>query len=467
MQIPPYVLKIAQELHKKGFEAWIVGGSIRDILIGKPAYDHDIATNATPEEVMKIFRRTVPTGLKHGTVTVLSGKESVEVTTFRSDGTYSDARHPDTVTYAKTIYEDLSRRDFTMNGIAYDPINDQLVDPFGGRNDIGKELIRTIGDPLDRFHEDGLRPFRACRLASQLGFSIEEHTFKAIGSSLDRAAQVSVERIRDEFIKTIESPRPSVGIELMRESGLLELILPELLTGYGVRQNIYHRYDVYYHNLYTCDAADPGDYRIRLAALFHDIGKFHARKEIEEHSRGKKSVFYNHEIIGAGITKRIMRRLKFSNQDIKVVTHLIRNHMFHYTSLWTDGAVRRFMRKVGPEYLEAVFELRRADRIGNGLKQGNSRAVQNLKNRIEKIMEQENAITVKDLMINGNDVMNQLHLEPGPMIGKILNHLLEEILDDPYKNEPDTLMRLAAGFLQKQSSAEKTEGEVSVSAKDK
>ena len=467
MKIPFYVLKIAQELHKKGFQAWVVGGSIRDILIGKPVYDHDIATNATPDQVMGIFPRTVPTGVKHGTVTVFSGSESVEITTFRSDGTYSDARHPDRVTYAKTIGEDLSRRDFTMNGIAYNPITDELIDPYEGRQDIRNELIRTIGNPLDRFSEDGLRPFRACRLASQLGFTIEEKTFNAIGSCLNKAAQVSVERIRDEFIKIIDSPKPSIGIELMRKSGLLELILPELLTGYEVNQNVYHRYDVYYHNLYSCDAADPKDYRIRLAALFHDIGKFHVKKEIEERTKGKKSVFYNHEIIGAGITKRIMRRLKFSNQDIKVVTHLIKNHMFHYTNLWTDGAVRRFMRKVGLENLQALFELRRADRIGNGLKQGNSRAVQNLKHRIEIILEKENAITVKDLEINGNDVMKQFNLKPGPIIGAILNHLLEEILDDPEKNNHDTLLHLGAAFLEKQGSMEALEGEVSAGTERK
>lgn len=461
MKIPFYVLKIAQELHKKGFQAWVVGGSIRDILIGKTAYDHDIATNATPDQVMGIFPRTVPTGVKHGTVTVLSGSESVEITTFRSDGSYSDARHPDRVSYAKTIGEDLSRRDFTMNGIAYNPITDELIDPYGGRQDIRNELIRTIGNPLDRFSEDGLRPFRTCRLASQLGFTIEEKTFKAIGSCLDKAAQVSIERIRDEFIKIIESPKPSIGIELMRKCGLLELFLPELLTGYEVNQNVYHRYDVYYHNLYSCDAADPKDYRIRLAALFHDIGKFHAKKEIEESTKGKKSVFYNHEIIGAGITKRIMRRLKFSNLDIKVVTHLIRNHMFHYTNLWTDGAVRRFIRKVGLENLQPLFELRRADRIGNGLKQGNSRAVQNLKHRIEIILEKENAITVKDLAINGNDVMKQFNLNPGPIIGIILNHLLEEILDDPEKNNRDTLLHLGAAFLEKEGGVEPLEGEVS------
>jgi tRNA nucleotidyltransferase (CCA-adding enzyme) len=465
MEFPQYVMHIARELHRKGFEAWVVGGSVRDSLIGRPAYDHDIATDATPEEVMGIFRRTVPTGVRHGTVTVLSGDESVEVTTFRSDGVYSDARHPDTVRFAKTIREDLSRRDFTINGIAFNPITGDLCDPFGGRGDIERRVIRTIGEPLDRFREDGLRPFRACRLASQLGFTIEKHTFETISVCTEQAAQVSVERIRDEFIRIIQSPKPSVGIELLRSSGLLEVFLPELLTGFGIRQNVYHRFDVYYHNLYSCDAADPSDYRVRLAALFHDMGKFHAKKEIEGHRDGTKSVFYNHEIIGAGITKRVMRRLKFSNQDVKFVTHLIRNHMFHYTHLWTDGAVRRFMRKVGLENLDALFELRRADRIGNGLKQGHSRAVQNLRTRIDKILEQENAITVKDLVINGHDVMEQFDLKPGPIIGETLQHLLEIILDDPEKNDRETLIGLAKEFLDLRQSEEPLRRRVSVHEK--
>jgi poly(A) polymerase/tRNA nucleotidyltransferase (CCA-adding enzyme) len=450
MELPEYVKKVALRLHHNGHEAWVVGGSVRDILIGRPAYDHDIATDATPQEVMKLFRRTIPTGVKHGTVTVLSKGEAIEVTTFRSDGKYSDARHPDSVTYAKTILEDLSRRDFTINGIAYNPINDTLVDPYGGIQDIQKRVIRTIGDPVERFNEDGLRPYRACRFAAQLGFSIENNTSRAIGASLKRAGEVSVERIRDEFIKIIQSDKPSTGIELLRTSGLLELFLPEILTGFGINQNVYHRFDIYYHNLYTCDAADSGDYRIRLAALFHDIGKYYAKREIEGKHKGKKSVFYNHEIIGAGITKRIMRRLRFSNNDIKVVNHLIRNHMFHYTYLWTDGAVRRFIRKVGLDNLDSLFELRRADRIGNGLKRGESKAVENLKVRIDKLIEQENAITVKDLALNGHDVMGEFNLKPGPIIGKILNHLLEEILDDPSKNTRETLIRLASVFLQKE-----------------
>jgi len=442
MKLPDYVTYIAKKLYQNGFQAWIVGGSIRDLILNRPVYDYDIATDARPEEVISLFKRTIPTGLKHGTVTILRGKNSVEVTTFRCDGKYTDGRRPDNIRYASTIYEDISRRDFTINGIAYNPLTGKLIDPFGGIEDIKKGIIRSIGNPYERFNEDGLRPFRACRFATQLGFCIEEQTFKAITACVENASRVSLERIREEFIKIIQSQKPSTGIELLRQSGLLQLFIPELITGFGINQNKYHRYDIYYHNLFTCDAATGNDYRIRLAALFHDIGKYYAKREVEKDG-GKKPVFYNHERIGASITAKIMKRLKFSNSDIKFVTHLVINHMFHYTNQWTDGAVRRFIRKVGMENLDALFELRKADRIGNGLKKGESNSIKRLKQRIEKVIEEDNAITVRDLAVNGYDIMNELNIKPGPLVGKVLNGLLEEILDNPEKNKRETLLTLA------------------------
>jgi len=453
MKIPNYVSSIAKILNINGYEAWLVGGSVRDLIIQKPAFDYDIATDAPPETVMSIFKRAIPTGIKHGTITVLTNNHKVEITTFREDGKYSDGRRPDKITYAKSIYEDISRRDFTINGIAYNLITKELVDPYNGQIDIKKRIIRTIGDPIARFTEDGLRPYRACRFSSQLSFSIDKNTLNAIPECLETASKVSPERIRDEFLKILQSEKPSIGIELLRISGLLNLFIPELITGYGINQNKYHRYDIYYHNLYSADAGPKDKYIIRIAALFHDIGKYYAKKEIEEGQGKSKSVFYNHEIIGAGITKKIMRRLKFSNNEIKTVAHLIRNHMFHYTNQWTDGAVRRFLRKVGKDNLDLLFELRRADRIGNGLKRGESASVRNLKKRIDKIIEEQNAIKVKDLTINGYDIMNEFQLKPGPIIGKILNSLLEEILDDPSKNTKEMLLSIAGEILVKENLA--------------
>ena len=446
MKVPDYVTGIARSLTMHGYEAWVVGGSIRDLIIGRPAYDYDVATDAHPDKVMSIFRRAIPTGIKHGTVTILTKGHQVEVTTFRSDGEYTDKRRPDSVTYAASIHEDLARRDFTINGIAFNPLTGVTVDPYDGREDIGRKIIRTIGDPGERFREDGLRPFRACRFASQLEFDIDKRTFLAISDCLDTTSEISAERIRDEFVKILGSRLPSIGIDLMRKCGLLEQTIPELLTGFGVRQNRFHRYDIYYHNLYSCDAASHEDYRIRLAALFHDIGKYHVKRDIEE----GRSVFYNHEMIGAGVAKRVMRRMKFSNNDVRLVAHLIRNHMFHYTRQWTDGAVRRFIKKVGLENLDPIFQLRRADRIGNGLKKGESNSVRNLKGRIEKVLEAENAITVKDLVVDGHDIMKEFGLNPGPLVGKILSSLLEEILDNPEKNSRKTLIGLAREVLAKQ-----------------
>ena len=432
----------------------IVGGFVRDVLLGSPSQDVDFVVlkgdvNKLTEAIAEKLGGKVG---KMSNQTLTSQVRFSDGIVFEFNATRKEEyEYPSRIPKVEkaSIVDDLYRRDFTINGIAYDPIADELVDPYGGKADIKTKIIRTIGDPVERFSEDGLRPFRACRFAAQLGFTIEKRTFEAISECLDIASQVSVERIREELLKIIKSEKPSIGLELLRESGLLKLFLPELLEGYKVFQNKYHRYDIYHHNLYSCDAAMP-DYQIRLAALFHDIGKYYAKREVEQGTHGKKSVFYNHEIIGAAITRKILKRLKFSNNDIKIITHLIRNHMFHYTNQWTDGAVRRFIRKVGLENLEALFDLRKADRIGNGLKRGESNSVNKLKERINEAIEEENAITVKDLAVNGYDIMNELNLKPGPIIGKILNALLEVILDDPLKNTKLTLLILAKEMLSRE-----------------
>jgi tRNA nucleotidyltransferase (CCA-adding enzyme) len=435
------ILGVVRTFNEKGFECYLVGGSVRDLLMGYHVYDYDFATNARPDQVMKLFRRVIPTGIKHGTVSLISGRQTFEVTTYRSDGKYIDGRRPENVNFSDTLKDDIERRDFTINGLACDLINGEIIDYVDGLADMERKIIRTIGSPEARFGEDGLRPFRACRFAAKLNFIIDDATFNAITRTLDTAKSVSAERIRDELIKLFDAGKPSVGIEYMRKSGLLDLFLPELSKCHGVTQNRFHRYDIYYHSLYSCDEAQPQNPIIRLSALLHDIGKLPTRREGE----GGDFTFYNHEVTGARMARKIMTRLKFSNDDITKVTNLILNHMFHYTGEWTDGAVRRFMRKVGVENLEDLFSLRSADSKGNGMRKGvpSAAPIGKLKKRIEKIIEDENAITVKDLDINGYVIMEVFGVKPGPIIGKILNELLETILDFPEMNTREILLTKA------------------------
>ncbi len=440
--------KIYSTLEKNGNECFMVGGAVRDLIMGSPAEDYDFATNARPDELMKIFRHAVPTGIKHGTVSVIVDGEVFEVTTYRNDGKYDDGRHPNEVIFSDSLEVDISRRDFTMNGLAYNYRTSEVVDFCGGIEDINKRVIRTIGKPVDRFSEDGLRPYRACRFASKLGFDIEDETFDSIGLTLEVSAKVSAERIRDEFVKTVMTERPSVGLEYMRKSGLLEQFLPELFTCYGVEQNKYHAFDVYYHCVYSCDAAVNDKLEVKLAALLHDIAKPQVRRK----GADGENTFYNHEVVGSRMVKNIMKRLKFSNAEIDCVTNLVINHMFHYTEDWNDGAVRRFMRKVGVENLGDLARVRLADRAGNGSRSGMPAPIHELFRRIEKIIEAENAITVKDLLINGNDVMSMFHVKPGPIIGKILNELLEIVLDDPAANTAENLAEKAKEIYEKEVS---------------
>jgi poly(A) polymerase/tRNA nucleotidyltransferase (CCA-adding enzyme) len=422
------------------FECCLIGGCVRDLILGYEVYDYDFATNARPEQVMKLFRKVIPTGIKHGTVTVLINNMQFEVTTFRSDGKYIDGRRPENRDYADTLREDVMRRDFTINGLAYDLFNDEIKDYVGGIEDLNKGIIRTIGDPIDRFNEDGLRTFRACRIAAKLGFHIEQNTFDAITDTINIASMVSAERVRDELMKLLSVGLPSLGFDYMRKTGLLKLWFPELDSCYGVDQNKFHAYDIYHHSLYSCDAAPSDKPLIRLVALLHDIGKVNT-KRIGDNG---DYTFYNHEIIGARIVRNIMKRLKFSNTEMEIVNNLVINHMFHYTDDWSDGAVRRFMRKVGVENIPDLFLLREADRQGNGSRNGLPGPIIKLQDRIGKIIEAENAITVKDLKINGHMIMDKFSLKPGPIIGKILQELLEIVLDLPEINEESILIEKSA-----------------------
>jgi tRNA nucleotidyltransferase (CCA-adding enzyme) len=437
-KVPAEVKEVVTALRDAGKQAYLVGGCVRDLLAGLDAVDYDVATDAVPEEVRRIFRRTAPTGIKHGTITVLGDEGDYEVTTFRRDGKYGDARHPDDVTYAENIEEDLSRRDFTINALAYDPLEDELVDLFGGVEDFERGIVRAVGDAAERFREDGLRPLRAVRLAARFGFEVDADTLNAIPGVLDRVRMVAAERVRDEFMKMLATAaKPSYGVELMREADLLEVYLPELLEGYAVTQNEFHAYDVYTHSLYTCDAAPAEKPLVRLAALLHDIGKPRTRVV-----RDGRVTFYNHQAVSRRMARDILNRLRFSKKQRDHVLHLIYYHMFGYTPAWTDAAVRRLIRKVGRENIADLFDLRIADWFGNGTNYGFPGYLRALERRVNEAIAREEAFTEKDLAIDGRDVMSALGITPGPKVGEALGYLLERVLEDQTLNKPERLLEL-------------------------
>ena len=449
--IPAPIKEIARILNAESFQCFLVGGAVRDSIMGFTPKEYDITSDAKPEDVQRIFKYTIPTGIKHGTILVILDDMHVEITTFRSDGNYSDGRHPDKVEYTASIEDDLPRRDLTINAMAYNVLDGTLIDMFDGMKDIKNKIIRSVGNPYERFTEDGLRIMRAIRFATKLNFNIEKETFEAICHSTWMLSSIAYERIREEFNGILISDNPFRGIELLRKTGILALIMPELMQGFGVSQNKFHKYDVYYHILHTIQAVDPLETEeltllVRLAALFHDIAKPMVQKKV---SKQEEPVYYNHEVVGANVAKKVMRRLKYSNAEIDFVTLLVRQHMFYYQDEWTDGAVRRFMKAVGIENIKPLLKLREADRLGSGnRKDKESKAIPKLLSRIDKIIEEENAITVKDLKINGNDLMKEFNLKPGPIVGKILNYLLDLILDEPSLNDKEKLMEKTKLFLE-------------------
>ncbi|MFC1655007.1 CCA tRNA nucleotidyltransferase [Myxococcota bacterium] len=420
-----------------GHQAYPVGGGIRDVLLGRKVLDWDVTTSARPDDVLELFSRVVPTGIAHGTVTVLVGRSQVEVTTFRGDIGYTDGRHPDRVVFLNSLKEDLKRRDFTVNAMAYDTTRNRIIDPHQGRRDLKKGVIRAVGNPLRRFSEDGLRPLRAVRFACVLGFEIEKKTFGAIGKRLGVFRKVAPERVRVELQKILGSKEAHRGIELLRQSDLLGEILPELNPGIGFAQNRFHKYDVYHHILKCLEHA-RGDPVLKMAVLLHDI----AKPETAEGPEGERT-FYGHEKASAKAAARVLRRLRFSNQERQRVVTLISSHMFHYLPEWTDGAVRRLVRRVGPELLDDVYELRRADAWGRGVGVRDTLAnLKSLKGRVARVLDEDAALKVTDLVIGGEEVMQTLGIRPGPRVGKILDALLERVLDDPSLNSLKTLKSL-------------------------
>ncbi|MEW6565994.1 MAG: CCA tRNA nucleotidyltransferase [Spirochaetota bacterium] len=436
--IHPAVLEVARIFKQHHKEVFLVGGAVRDLVRGKDAKDWDLATNAKPGEVQAMFRRVIPTGIKHGTVTILYRGLSIETTTFRTEGTYSDGRRPDTIRFANTIEEDLSRRDFSMNALALELPEQRLVDPYDGQADIKKRIIRCVGEAAERFSEDGLRPLRAIRFAAQLQFSIEPNTLAAIPLALPITAKVAIERVRDELDKILGSEQPSQAFRLMEATGMLSLFLPELQACRNVEQKGFHQFDVLDHLLFSCDAAPRDKLVVRLAALLHDIGKPAVRAKDELGIW----TFYRHEEVSTNMARDILSRLKYPNAVIDQVCHLISVHMFHYDDSWTDAAVRRFIVRVGEAALEDLLDLRRADTWGTFGKEPPAGLNQPLVDRVHRVLAKDKALSIKDLAVNGEDLA-QLGIPRGPLMGRILKELFETVLDDPGQNTKETLLRIA------------------------
>jgi tRNA nucleotidyltransferase (CCA-adding enzyme) len=443
--VPEPILDVLRRLQGAGHRGYVVGGATRELLSGeKPApQDWDVGTSATPEEVLRLFPKGIATGARFGTITVPTEAGPCEVTTFRVESEYRDARHPEKVTFVRELEEDLRRRDFTVNAIAWDPLGGRLVDPTGGIPDLEAGILRAVGDPLTRFREDGLRPIRAARFAATLGFALEEKTERALPDARSEVARVAAERVQEELMKMLRAPEPSRGFEVLRRAGLLGVWFPELEKTIAVPQNRYHAYDVWFHTLYTCDAAPAEKPVVRLAALFHDVGKPETRQERED----GEATFYNHQFVGERLAREAMERLRFSRDMTDRVAHLVRQHMFDYRPEWSDAAVRRFIRSVGVDAIADLFDLRIADNVGNGLKTGFPHYLPELRARVDAILEAEEALSVRDLEVDGSDVMQALDLPPGPQVGKILEMLLEEVLENPSLNRRERLLeRLRQGF---------------------
>lgn len=439
--IPSVIQRFSQQFRQAGFNLYIVGGAVRDHLLGIDNEDFDFTTDAKPEEVMRLFKAVIPTGIDHGTVTVRYEKHSFEVTTFRSEGSYQDGRHPNSVTFITNLEEDLKRRDFTINAFAVDLNDGKIIDLCGGKEDLKNRIIRAIGNPEERFGEDGLRILRACRFAGKLNFIIDEDTLKAMHTCRENLRNVSNERIREELFRLVLSDHPEVGLNYMRECGLLPIILPELAAGDQVEQGGMHHEDVLSHAISTCQASVALSDRleVRLAALFHDIGKSEVMEEGED-----RNTFYNHDLVGEKLTIKVMRRLKASNEQIRLVSLLVRHHMFSYQSNWSDSAVRRFLTRVGKEHVGMLFSLRIADQIAIHGK-ADTRLLEELEERIKGILDAQDALSIKDLAVNGNDLM-KAGIPQGKQLGKTLDYLLETVLDDPAQNTKEQLLDIARNY---------------------
>ncbi len=455
--IPNVIIDILKKMTAHKFEAYLVGGCVRDLFLNKNKIisDWDITTSAKPEEIQELFSKSRYEN-KFFTVFVYPNDDQVKevhITTFRREEKYLDRRHPEVVVFGNSIEEDLSRRDFTINALALklsEPSEAkkgstiievgsnyfEVVDIYQGLKDLKNKIIKTVGNPDKRFNEDALRLMRAVRLATQLHFEIDGDTFSSLQKNASLSQGIAVERIRDEFCKIIDSSEPDRGIELLRKVGLLQYIIPELLEGVNCLQNKHHIYDVYTHNLYSLKFAAYFGYNfeVRLAALLHDIGKPRVKK-----GEYPSATFYQHEIVGAKMTKEILTRLKFPKNTVDKVTHLVRYHLFYYDiGKVTEAGVRRFIRRVGLDNVKLLIQLRMAERKGSGVPKAKPYRLRHFEYMIDKV--KKDPINVSMLKVDGYDVMKVLNIGPGPKVGLILSALLEEILTDPTLNERSYLI---------------------------
>ena len=436
-QIPEPVLQVLRRLRERGFQAYVVGGAVREMVRGHPPIgDFDVATDARPEDVQRSFPKTVPTGIQHGTVTVLWQGHHVEVTTFRTEGAYLDARRPSSVEFRSDVREDLARRDFTINAMAYDPLDGTLVDPFGGQADLQAGIIRCVGNATERFAEDGLRPLRAVRFAAVLGFALDPATEAAIPGTLPSFRKVAMERVREEFTKLLLSERPAFGLELLHQTGLLGAFLHELESCSGQVQDDSYPGDVFQHAV-AATALAPASLEVRLSALLHDVAKPRTAQPAPGGFR-----FPEHDRLGELLVAEVLQRLKYPTRVIEAVAPMVREHLLDEDARWTDGALRRFVARLGQPLLEPFFDFLEANRAARTDGERRRAQVRKLRERIARLLAHRPPLSAKALALNGNQIMRVLGVGPSPTVGEATRFLIDQVLEDPSLNTPQRLTEL-------------------------
>ncbi|NLM41539.1 MAG: HD domain-containing protein [Firmicutes bacterium] len=431
IMVPPAVEQACAVLRAQGFQAYLVGGAIRDSLLGLVPTDWDIATDAVPEQVEAVFTRSLPTGKRFGTVTVFVHDTPIEVTTMRSDGPYSDQRRPDYIIFTDQLELDLARRDFTINALGYDPLAKRIIDPFQGRKHLKRKILATVGDPSARFREDPLRMLRLIRFQSTLGFKVHKDTERVLPSLAGLIAKVSPERMLAELNKMLMGRELLSALETFAASTLMEVVLPELAACCGLCAGEHHPYDLLTHACTAAHFAHPL-LHLRWAALLHDVGK-------------QRSLGRDHAELGASLAEQLLRRLRASTELIAKVSALITHHMFDLHPHSSDRAWRRFLGRVGVEATRDLIKLRQADMAGMNASPRQILAYgQAMEARLNDILTQDSALSLKDLRIDGRQLMQELDLQPGPLVGQLLHYLLEQVWEDPELNQRETLVRLAA-----------------------